>query len=484
MSNLYATAAVNEPISIKQFAASRRRSKLITAVLLAADLLTLTSAWSLSVALSRYGAHPAIGISGWSALILVPVITLAFAASDLYPAFGTTSLEELKVTVQRISFVHAGYICSLWTTRSRFHIVQAVIFWAASILLVPLGRSAVRNSFSRLRWWGEAVLLIGSGHRIGEMLTILRSHPEVGFRPTALLNECGPGGAIDSSLPCFHHLEAALSFARQQGVQTAIAALDANGSLGVLQATTWYGGHFPKLIIVPPVSPRFNFCARTGALRGFLSIQVSQRLSMPSCRFSKRCLDLVIAIPALLLLLPLFVLISVAIKLTSPGNLFFGHQRIGRADVPFQAWKFRTMVSDADTVLAERLATDAALRTEWERDHKLRNDPRVTVVGAILRKFSLDELPQLWNVLYGEMSIVGPRPICSAEAPKYAEYLEDYLRVLPGITGLWQVSGRNETTYDERVQLDAYYVNNWSPWLDLYIVVRTFKAVLSARGAY
>jgi lipopolysaccharide/colanic/teichoic acid biosynthesis glycosyltransferase len=142
------------------------------------------------------------------------------------------------------------------------------------------------------------------------------------------------------------------------------------------------------------------------------------------------------------------------------------------------------MVSDADALLADRLAANPALRMEWECDQKLRIDPRVTPVGSVLRKFSLDELPQLWNVIRFEMSIVGPRPICSAEVSKYAEYFADYSRVLPGITGLWQVSGRNKTTYQERVQLDTYYVNNWSPWLDLYIIARTFGAVLSARGAY
>jgi Undecaprenyl-phosphate galactose phosphotransferase WbaP len=195
-------------------------------------------------------------------------------------------------------------------------------------------------------------------------------------------------------------------------------------------------------------------------------------------------MDLFIAVAVGVALVPLLLFIAAAIKLTSHGPVFFGHRRIGRDDVPFRAWKFRTMVSNADTLLAERLATSPALRAEWERDHKLRNDPRLTPIGAVLRKFSLDELPQLWNVMRSEMSIVGPRPICSVEIPKYAEYFADYARVRPGMTGLWQVSGRNETTYAERVQLDTYYVNHWSPWLDFYIIARTFRAVFSASGAY
>jgi len=198
----------------------------------------------------------------------------------------------------------------------------------------------------------------------------------------------------------------------------------------------------------------------------------------------KRCLDLLIAVPVGLLLSPLMLLMAVAIKLTSRGPVFFQHRRIGRDEVPFSAWKFRTMVSNADTILAERLAANPALREEWQRDHKLRNDPRVTPVGAILRKFSLDELPQLWNVIRSEMSIVGPRPISLEEIAKYAEYFDEYCSVLPGITGLWQVSGRCETAYQERVRLDAYYVNNWSLWLDVYIIAQTVRVVISARGAY
>lgn len=219
--------------------------------------------------------------------------------------------------------------------------------------------------------------------------------------------------------------------------------------------------------------------------RQLLSIREFERSgTRPELATTKRLLDLLIAVPALLAVLPVMLAISAAIKLNSAGSILFGHRRVGKNNATFRAWKFRTMVADADLLLSERLAASAALRVEWERDHKLRNDPRVTRIGAILRKFSLDELPQLWNVVRGEMSIVGPRPICSAEISKYAEYFADYSRVLPGITGLWQVSGRNQTTYQQRVEFDTYYINNWSIWLDLYIIARTFKAVLGARGAY
>jgi Undecaprenyl-phosphate galactose phosphotransferase WbaP len=198
----------------------------------------------------------------------------------------------------------------------------------------------------------------------------------------------------------------------------------------------------------------------------------------------KRLVDLLVALTAGVVSLPLTVTIIAAVKLTSPGPIFYGHPRVGANNTRIRVWKFRTMVKDADVLLAERLAADRSLRIEWEQNHKLRADPRLTPIGNFLRRYSLDELPQLWNVIKGEMSIVGPRPIITAEIPKYGEHFLDYTRVLPGITGLWQVSGRNETTYPQRVHLDSYYVRNWSPLLDMYIMFRTVIAVVSARGAY
>jgi lipopolysaccharide/colanic/teichoic acid biosynthesis glycosyltransferase len=148
------------------------------------------------------------------------------------------------------------------------------------------------------------------------------------------------------------------------------------------------------------------------------------------------------------------------------------------------AWKFRTMVENADQFLEEHLAKNPQLREEWDNTHKLRHDPRVTRIGRILRRTSLDELPQIWNVLRGEMSLVGPRPVVSAEVEKYGESFDFYRAVRPGITGLWQVSGRSDTSYSERVALDVRYVRHWSVWLDIYLLARTFRVVFRGSGAY
>jgi Undecaprenyl-phosphate galactose phosphotransferase WbaP len=181
--------------------------------------------------------------------------------------------------------------------------------------------------------------------------------------------------------------------------------------------------------------------------------------------------------------LPLIIAIAALIKLTSPGPAFFGQRRYGRKGEPFMAWKFRSMAADASQVLEQCLASDPALLEEWRRSHKLRNDPRVTRIGRFLRRTSLDELPQLWNILRGQMSFVGPRPIVAEEIARYGASYSVYKKVTPGLTGLWQVSGRNNTSYEQRVNFDLYYVRNWSLWLDLHVLARTVKVVVLGDGA-
>lgn len=197
----------------------------------------------------------------------------------------------------------------------------------------------------------------------------------------------------------------------------------------------------------------------------------------------KRGFDFLAALALLIVLAPVFAAFGLLLRLEG-GTAFFSHRRVGRNGRPFACHKFRTMVPDAEARLAHVLATDPAAREEWARDFKLKNDPRVTALGEFLRLSSLDELPQLWNVLVGQMSLVGPRPVVQAELERYGDAAALYLQVRPGLTGLWQVSGRNDTSYEERVRLDAEYVCNWSFALDLRILFRTVGVVIGRRGAY
>jgi len=197
----------------------------------------------------------------------------------------------------------------------------------------------------------------------------------------------------------------------------------------------------------------------------------------------KRAIDLIGALIGLFLCLPLFFVLGVALKCEG-GSVFFAHYRVGRRGRLFPCYKLRTMLPDAQQRLDALLANNADARAEWARDFKLRNDPRITRLGHFLRRTSLDELPQLWNVLTGDMSLVGPRPVVEDELQRYGKHAPDYLAVRPGITGLWQVSGRNNTSYEARVALDARYVREWSLWLDCVILLRTVEVVLTRRGAY
>ncbi len=197
-----------------------------------------------------------------------------------------------------------------------------------------------------------------------------------------------------------------------------------------------------------------------------------------------RALDIFGSLALLLLFLPLFIVIPLMIKTTNRGPAFFGHRRVGRGGASFSCYKFRSMVVDAEARLNELLANDPVAREEWERDRKLRSDPRVTKLGAFLRKSSLDELPQLYNVLIGEMSLVGPRPIVNSEVPLYGRYINYYCDVRPGITGLWQVNGRNDVSYLRRIALDVSYAKAKSVRLDVGILLLTVPRVILARGSY
>ena len=201
-------------------------------------------------------------------------------------------------------------------------------------------------------------------------------------------------------------------------------------------------------------------------------------------RVIKRCVDvLLILISAPLIFLVLGV-VGAMVIISSPGPIFYSHRRIRRYGAFFSMWKFRTMCVNSAEVLEDYLAKHPEARREWNKNHKLRHDPRITKVGVFLRRYSLDELPQLWNVLAGHMTLVGPRPIVAAEVEKYSDSFEYYCRVKPGLTGLWQVSGRSELTYDERVALDCSYVNQWSLRRDVKILLKTFGVVLKQDGAY
>jgi lipopolysaccharide/colanic/teichoic acid biosynthesis glycosyltransferase len=226
--------------------------------------------------------------------------------------------------------------------------------------------------------------------------------------------------------------------------------------------------------------PMSNIICKPGPIH--FTMRHREHINVVAC--VARVLDVTLALLALLFVLPLMGVIAIAIFAQDGGPILFSHRRIGRGGKPFYCWKFRSMAVDAQARLAELLARDSAAQREWALDHKLRNDPRVTPLGSFLRRSSLDELPQLFNVLQGTMSLVGPRPIVDAEICRYGRRFQHYCAVKPGITGLWQVSGRNDVSYRTRIALDCLYAKSRSPALYIWIVIVTIPAVLSRKGSY
>lgn len=236
----------------------------------------------------------------------------------------------------------------------------------------------------------------------------------------------------------------------------------------------------PNLVAVPMsnVSVESFFDAK------IMVLHIKNNLDNPWNRLLKRLFDICATVVGGILISPILLLIAIWVYHDSPGPVIFKHRRVGKDGKEFNCYKFRSMCVNSKEVLEHLLATDPAAKAEWDKEFKLKDDPRITKSGAFLRKTSLDELPQLWNVLKGEMSLVGPRPIVQEEVPRYGKYINEYYSVLPGITGMWQTSGRSDIDYPERVQMDNWYVHNWNLWLDLVLLWRTVAVVVHHEGAY
>jgi Undecaprenyl-phosphate galactose phosphotransferase WbaP len=314
---------------------------------------------------------------------------------------------------------------------------------------------------------------------------LLKQNWELGYQPVAIFEyrldaySGEAGGAGDQRA-----LVDAVELARQQDVDTAIFAMPYMRREQLIKLVSVASGYFRHVWIIPNLSGITNSAVVARDLGGTLAVEIKYNLLNAWALRAKRMMDLCATTIGGILLLPLVFVLALLVYLESRGPVFYEDRRMGRDGSMFSCVKFRTMVPGAEDLLWQMLKEDDELRAEYMEHHKLRKDPRVTRVGGFLRKTSLDELPQLWNVLKGEMSLVGPRPYLPRESKEIGITQSEILRVPPGMTGPWQVAGRNQTSFGNRVQMDTYYVRDWSVWLDIILLARTVKTVVLGRGAY
>jgi undecaprenyl-phosphate galactose phosphotransferase len=362
--------------------------------------------------------------------------------------------------------------------------------WLSALALVPAFRIAALAFAARAHLLDGPTAIIGCGANASEAIKALADERFLGCQPKWLI--VPPGAVMDPSLfpPTMQTLtlgDRPLEILSDLGNPLVIAALDPGqwdpmqGLIGLL------GLNYPNLVLSPPLR-RLPLCGlETMHFFGHdvLMLRPRDNLSAFGARFLKRLFDILVSSFLLAMLAPVFLYIGRRITRVDGGRAYYKQTRVGRYSRDFQCFKFRSMIADADAVLSAHLASNPDARAEYEQSFKLVEDPRITPFGAFLRRSSLDELPQLLNVLRGEMSLVGPRPVTRTELNQhYGDLAATYTRVLPGITGLWQISGRSDTTYAQRISYDVWYIKNWTLWYDVVILLRTVKAVFNRTGAY
>jgi UDP-galactose-lipid carrier transferase len=365
--------------------------------------------------------------------------------------------------------------------------------WLLLLVFVPSLRHIGRVILRRLNMWQTPALIIGKGENAKEAYLALKSEIDMGFKVCAFVwptrsSESNGSRHFKSPISAkplvifddhMHDPKGFLPF-------HCVIALEANEWKlrdAIIRKLSQAGVADIQVIPAMRGVPLYGMETSHFFSHEVLMIQLRNNLANPLHRVCKRAFDLVGSLSLLILLSPVFA--AIAYKVSKDGGKpFFGHVRVGQHNSPFKCYKFRSMVVDAQEVLAHLLATDPVAKAEWDQDFKLKNDPRVSKFGDFLRRSSLDELPQLWNVFKGDMSLVGPRPVVQAELERYGEDVDYYLMTKPGMTGLWQVSGRNDVDYATRVYLDSWYVKNWSLWSDIAILFKTISVVTKRNGAY
>lgn len=421
----------------------------------------------------------------WSFATIVLCGVTWFWAQMRHYTYRKPFWSELQECLQLILALAIADLALVALSKWDFSRGQWLLLWSLSLFLVPFFRLLTKVALRKAGFWQWPSLIIGCGSNARDAYMAIRSESLMGFDVVGFVSPDGycqqsPVNEIpllpDDMSAVIRDYQGAKLFLAVEYEQSELRDnwlryLTANGLRNVSVIPTLRG--------VPlhgtDMSHFFS--------HEVIMLRVRNNLARLSSKLLKRVFDLVVSSLLLLLLSPVFGYIGWKVS-RDGGSPIYGHERIGQNGRKFKCLKFRSMIINSQEVLEKLLAKDAEARAEWDRDFKLKNDPRITAIGHFIRKTSLDELPQLWNVFKGEMSLVGPRPVVEKELERYGDDGEYYLMAKPGMTGLWQVSGRNDVDYATRVYLDGWYVKNWSLWYDIAIMFKTIGVVLHRDGAY
>ena len=402
--------------------------------------------------------------------------------------FNRPSLELLKNVGKGCCTAILMYMMVIFLAKnnmqaSRYYIV---CFFAFMVVYIGIFRSLLERTLKRYPDIQEPVLLLGAGKTAERLLKRFQQDNCYNYRVVGLIDDHPVSESLPHEYPVLGSFDETANIIKRLGIRTLIMATPGL-SEEEFKRVLYNVQHLTDTIVFTPSivgSPLGSVEISTLFTEQLTVIKSKNNLSRWSNRAIKFIFDIVLTAVGTVLISPIFLALCICVAIDNKGRVIFAHQRVGRNGKLFPCYKFQTMIPNAQQALEEYLNNNPKARKEWETNFKLSDDPRITRLGAILRKTSLDELPQIFNVLKGEMSLVGPRPVVQAELEKYGDNKQEYLMVRPGITGMWQVSGRSDTTYEERVAMDTWYVRNWSLWIDFEYLYRTFAAVISRKGAY
>ncbi len=445
------------------------------------DIVALIISISLAVAVRYYFAGEILDLK-W-ALYIFATWSIGAWFANLYPGWGLGVVEELRRTTMVLCIVYASLAVLLLVSLNAKDTSRLTFFLSAvaAIPLLPLVRSRVKMFLIRQGFWGVPCAIYGAGITGLHVLDVLRMERGLGFIPHCILDDNDD----------FHGIK--LNGVRVIGgtdvicpnTPVAILAITNLTRERLIELLDGPLSRYRKVIVIPNMLDAPSVWVESRDMGGILGLELSNNLLKPAAQSAKRFMDFLLTTVSAPLWAPLTLLLAGLVWLEDRENPFYSQERIGLGGRVFHTWKLRTMVPNAEEVLRQSLDGDEQLRNEWEMYRKLRNDPRITSMGKFLRRFSLDEIPQLYNILKGEMSLVGPRPLPGYHQSELSDRIGELrTRVRPGVTGLWQVSGRSDTGNEGFERYDGYYVKNWSIWLDVVILVRTIKAVFWGRGAY